>query len=585
MPAKFYLRIPVPGGHEYVKVDKGRLTPDVLLQLYQKEPSRGGPTKYYPVSGNPGMSRTTADLSPLNAVLGEVFPTYQASLDKIGPTGKAAIADFLISADMSQIFDMISCGQIQSAARAWEGNLHSLFACMLQLASELQKKEEHVSGVTAGFEQISGSFDASDVARLKIFDAVIKGSKLLIGAANELDDVELELGEIDQTVDDSINDWNERLSADAEPFKSAREFFERPSEGLGFNLHVFKSRRDPSAFKGNPPYVKKAEEHLKACKEVVAAVQAEWDKLKSLTGKVNEHKQMADLLCEDLSKGSLAINDFRDLFGAMNALPFEHEVIKGKISEAEFKKAEGLTKDRRFGPATAKSRMNNLATRIIARIHDAPKPRDAVVRMMDLAARHIEDAKAALEPKDPPSGPRREAVVLPSDSGSSHRRTSTTPGTINPRRTAELYEFVKCVGLAITNNPHHFAGSTVRSMLDVICHLGLTDPDEAYLYREPVKDISNREGESVRVKNSGRVSKVRKSSKAIWVVYTIVKRKGPNLVFMKVTTSGASRIEPLLDRHSLTIESIKEAYTKSREEKEERRKAKKASGTTKISPP
>ena len=571
MAEKYYLRIPVPGGYEYVKVDTSRIVPEILTQLYQKKPNRGGPTQYFPVSSGAYLVAEHPSLQPLKDAVAEVLTSYRSSFESTGEAGKAALEDFLKSIDTDSMFEMISRGEVDSATREWTGILHSLFASTLQLAEELNKKDEHVSGVTAGFEQMASSFDASDAARLKMFDAVIKGSKLLIEAVDGLSQLELRFSEADQKVDTSIDDWNTRLSEDAEPFSSAKSFFESPSSGIGFNLQVFNLMRNPGSAAGNPPDVELARKHLSACKGVIDAVQAEWFTLKSMTGDLNEDRQMASLLCNDLSNGSSAIADFRSFFGAVATLPFDHELFRDRITKEELDRAEGITGDRHWGPVTAKHRFSALVTSIVARIHDAPKPPGAVVRMLEQAARYTDDAEALLSPKTA----KRYVESAPESTETAGR--SEDDDRIDPRRASELYELVKCVGLVITNNPHFFAGSTVRSMLDVVCHLGLTNPDEAYKYREAVKDISGREGETVRVTDSKRVSTTRKSSKATWVVYTIVKKKGPNLVFMKMTTSGADRIEPLLGRHSLTIESVKEAYKQSREEKEEKRKTRKAS--------
>ncbi len=570
MAQDFFLRVPTPGGgYEYVRVDTTRITRDLVTQLHTRMPNKGGPTRFFPVSGGHLTGLDITDVSSLSNTLREVLPTYRPSFEELGQGGMQTLQALLDALNLQPVFEAIARGEVMVAAREWEGILHTMLAGALAQAQELHHKENHVSGVTAGIEQITDAFAANDGARLRLYDEVVAGSLLLIRAVEGLERIERDLSVLEQTTGQTLDRWRERLMIETDPFAVARSFFEGSGGDIGFNLHTFNFTRTPAAFVGNEPDTVLAQLHLDECTGAIEEVMREWQALRGrVETEVVPNQMVITRLCADLAKGSKAIRDYRRLFGITHRPPFQLEPIQGKITPDQFDRALLIADDHRWGPATTQSRVEGLASRIIARLGQPHLP-IPLERMIQEARRFLANAKETLARKEDPPEPKKSPGLDEEDS------TEMTVTSLDPRRAQEIYEMVRCVGFVITANNYFLAASTIRAMLDILRFMSLITPAEATGYRQRVSELSKRPGERLVCRESRNVTRLRKTSPATWIVY---ETKGqPRL---KMSVAGESRINELFTRHNISVEEIKQGHEGRRKEQEALHQARKASGGT-----
>lgn len=575
MAQDFYLRVPVPGGdaYEYVRVDRARITQELITQLYTRERSRQGASRYFPVSGSGHTNADHMDLSPLLETVHDLLLSYTPGFQELGPVGEETLRTLSEGLTFERMFASLARGEISVATREWEGILHSLLAQALSLASRLHATDNHASSVAVGIEQISATFEENNSARLRIYDAVVDGSLLLLHTTARLDTIEEGLSALEQEVDGAISRWQEQLSADSEPYASARTFFGGSDDDVGFNLQAFQFNRNPSLYEGDEPDTMLAQLHLEECQEALTRIQEEWRLLQERV-----HREIIPVratiaeLCADLGKGSRAIREYRRAFGATHQPPLELDAFREKITPAQFKAGGELADDHRWGPSTTKSRLDSLCSRMIARLEKPMLP-SAVERLLDQAERLL----AQMQTTESPAGDPIQKVLSPSPDSSASHSTESGSGaggpetTIDPRRAQEIYELVKCVGFVLTCNHHHLAATTVRAMLDVLRFMGRVSPEEAELYRSELYKLSRASGERVHTDDGKRVSALRKSSQATWIAFETKKQKR-----LKMTVQGGRRTEPLLARHQLTTDQIKTAHEGRRAEQEELHRSRKA---------
>ncbi|PJE76837.1 hypothetical protein COV05_02320 [Candidatus Uhrbacteria bacterium CG10_big_fil_rev_8_21_14_0_10_48_16] len=576
MAQDFYLRIPVPGGdaYEYVRVDSARITRELITQLYTRERSRQGPPRYFAVSGSGHTNTDHMDLGPLLESVHDLLLSYTPGFQELGPVGEETLQTLSEGLTFERLFASLERGEITIAKREWEGILHALLAGTLSLASRLQATDNHASSVSVGIEQISATFEENEAARLRIYDAVIEGSLLLLHTTARLDTIEEGLSALEQEVDGTISRWQEQLSADSEPYASARTFFGGSDGDVGFNLQAFQFNRNPSLYEGDEPDTILAQLHLEECQETLTRIQEEWRLLQERV-----HREVFPIratiaeLCADLGKGSRAIREYRRAFGATHQPPFELDAFRERITPEQFKAGGELADDHRWGPSTTKSRLDSLCSRMIARLEKPVLP-SAVERLLDQAGRFLTQMQTVA---DSPAGDSTQRVSSPSpESPASHSTESDSDvgrpeAIVDPRRAQEIYELVKCVGFVLTCNHHHLAATTIRAMLDVLRFMGRVSLEEVELYRRELYKLSRASGERVHTDDGKRVSTLRKSSQATWIAFETRKQKR-----LKMTVQGGKRTEALLARHQLTTEQIKAAHEGRRAEQEELHRSRKA---------
>ncbi len=566
MAQDYYIRVPVPGGDgnkfEFTKVDIARLTPEVARQLYARDPGnrRNPGRRLLPVSRMQCESSDIPDLSALTGKFDELFETYHATLEGAGDSGALVLKQLFDGLEPGRLFESIARGEIPLAELEWEDVLHRLLSGACTLAEELHNRELQADGVAAGFDQIASTLQANDAARLRIYNKVIDGSLLLAGAVQGLEEIERQLDVLSQRVDESAEDWRNRLSSTIAPFAYAKAFFEGSESDTGFNLHAFNFHRAPGECDA-PPDVEMAELHLDECQQVLAKVGEEWQELRSLAEReVVPKRTTIARLCADLATGSRAMRDYRKLFGTSHQPPFAFKVLSDRITPEQFRAAQLIADDHRWGPATTKARIEGLTVRIMVRL-EQPKLPGKLRRMLEQAQRFLAQAQSSLgattsKPLEPTTPSRNEAG---------------TEISADPQRARQLYEMVQCVGLVLTCNYRHLAASTVSAMLDVLRFMGRISTEESATFRSAVYQLSRRTGERIGVTGSNTVSQLRKSSRATWVAYKI---KGQTR--LKMTERGGARASALLEQYSLSVESIKAGHDGRRAEQTELHKQRKA---------
>lgn len=568
MAQDFYLRVPIPGGgYSYVHVDHARVTVKLITQLYTKHSSRGGSAKYFPVSSDRSTGREVVDVTPLQETLKGVVDSYRLDFEEIGKTGQEALKMLLNGLGIEPIFEAVARGEIEVATRAWEGVLHSLLAGVYGLVVEIGRHEAHVSGISASIEQMTSTMEDGESAVQRMYDDVIAGALQLLEATARLEKIEGELETLARTVDQGIDRWAKRLSLEAEPFAGTQSFFESPKEGAGFNLEAFQFARDTKKPTVSMPNVELAQLHVTICHEAIESVMEEWRELRKIVERdVIPRRTRISQLCADLAKGSRAMREYRRNFGIAHRPPFDLPTLQGRITADQFSQAAQLADDARWGPETTRARVEGLATRIIARMNQPVTPQ-RLQQMIEQATRFIGQVQAVLQLQEEPAHPVR--AITETDGGAQTPEIPQT--TLNPHRAQEIYEMIRCVGLTLTANPYFLAASTIRSMLDILRFIDRVSTQEAHDYREMIKELSHASGERIRSQDSKHVAGLRTSSQATWVQF-ITKGK-PRL---KMTQAGVKRTEPLLSRHGLTVEAIREGSKGRKAEQEALYASKKA---------
>lgn len=574
--SEMYIRVPVPGsrnnGFTYVKVDTGRLSLEVVTQLWIKIHGREG-NPYQPASNSAATLQESVDLTPLRDATAEVLANYQDTFDTAGEAGEIVKSEILPAFKFDNLFEHIANGRAEFAAYELREFLYAILSGVSELTERLARANATLSGMEVSYDQAVNSLDTGHAVTKQIYRRLVDAMHRLLEATKILTEIEVELEKQRQRVKAAVDSWRGRLSPEAEVVKDATSFIIGNADTTGFNMMAHAYMRNPEATNITEE-LEFAKLLLKDCLDERDDVRDSWQRLRTaIQSDVLPLRRTIDQGCADLAETSREIREFFSRVGENAPAPYTLPQFEGSISEEQYEAALQTARDSHWAPRVTRARLENLANNLLQGLEEPDFPEE-VRSMLDselARVRQVEEEKririarqsreAAASTETQTLVRAQEAIPLP--------RSTTEADANEPSeaRAREVYEMVVCVGAVLTNKPYHFASSTVRSMLDLLVRMGRLTEEEKAAVHASVLAMSHRSGERHIVPEGVKPNTRWKSRKETWIV---TKRKSKTR--LKITQHAARQCEQLFARHRLTVEEIERAKEARAKEKEEARK-------------
>jgi hypothetical protein len=284
-----------------------------------------------------------------------------------------------------------------------------------------------------------------------------------------------------------------------------------------------------------------------------------WENLrKAADEEISPLRDEIEKKCSKLKEVTEILKDYNRRYpqDAEHPVPRPFEVVTA-LSKEEWDRSQVVLRDTRWGPMVALRRMREIIGRIYSLIESPAVLDDGILMVFSQSENLIVQIENSLlievEVKE---------EKIPEFLKSERLRVAKFNQDIDPKRLLVLYELINCTGYFLTcygnKGPLTAAATSVRSMLRVVQYLDLCSAEEVEIYSLSLIEMMFENNQVERLVGPETCRDRWGNSTARWICY-IPKIKNRKESF-KMTWSGRQVAINLMQRNSLTVEQIKDAY-------------------------
>lgn len=617
---RVYLELPVPKGNgdavKHVEIDQARWTRARAEQLFQKiRDGREKTSRWMPLASCETLLGDKIDLSEVIDVLNEVLKEIRPQITVFGEAGEMLIPILDKLQGFEQVFKLLEAFNVPAAAHELSTLIWDLLPVLIAPADEIFQATSTAEGMVAYGEHVQSETDKykrrtdeekerviaesdervrqAEDNYLKHYEAWAASAKALIATVDQLEEIEKGLRSEVNLTESELTGWKNRLKLSDERMAEAAEFLSEDFPSLIIPLNA---RGEPEDIPEMRELIEKATIYIEFCQNLCSQAEDTRETLYSIiSNSMLTIRPRIRILCDDLKKHSKDLKRFCKQHSEDTPL---YQALDGAFIEQEdYEKALAILKDMNWAPIGTDQRLNGLMNKAVSLTSSGIElPHDSVGRHIDLAQYYINEGNAIIsdmsgKPGDmPPDSPSQSEPATSSQSDDQPSTESmaprasylTTVSTAEPKvqrsttkdssRAKELYELVICVGYVLTCKKPFLAFSTIKAMLDTLPFIknargeAIVTPVESDALRPAVLDLSHRAGQRETVRDRKQVTPRTKTIQTLWISYSPRKEQWG----LKMTHFAETEALELIKKHSLSVESLRQAHTDKRAERQER---------------